>query len=484
MPRAAAIVILAALSPAAATAQPLDLEARVAELEAMAARKGNRKVSLEVSGLVNTAILSWDDGAEDNAYVVTNDNQRSRFRFIGSAKIDPEWEAGYRIELGLRAANSRVVDQFSDFGFGERHDFDIRDSVWYLKSEHLGTLFLGTTFAATDRAANSNLTQTAKFAQYAAPEDHGLAMFLRSSVNGQLTGNHPPVDLSKPSATACKAATGTTQSVCRRSQPPLPPGLTWRRITGAGGNQPGESERGFSLIKYATPTWNGFNAVGTVVAEDFWDAAVHYRGTLGDFDVAAAAGYLDLLRGSISRNVCAAALLPNSGDDPACRQMSSSFSVMHLPTGLFLNGGAVLTLDGLVATTPRYDDTGVDQSQLFWAGQAGIERQINALGKTTLYGELYRYGGGPATAQLITPADALNPTGFGDWAVWHADMNIWGGGLAQGIDDAAMIVYLSYRHVEGDLTLRQLNGPQASGQIAGAPIDGLDLLLTGAIIQF
>ena len=235
--------------------------------------QGQREGLARGLGLVNTAILSWDDGAEDNAYVVTNDNQRSRFRFIGTAKISPEWQAGYRIELGLRAANSRVVDQFSDQGFGERHDFDIRDSVWYVKSEHLGTLFLGTTFAATDRVANSNLTQTAKFAQYAAPEDDGLSMFLRSAVNGQLTGNHPPFDLSKDPVTACKAAPGTALSVCRRSRPPLAPGLTWRRITGAGGNQPGESERGFSLIKYVTPKWNGFNAVGTLVAEDFWDAA-------------------------------------------------------------------------------------------------------------------------------------------------------------------------------------------------------------------
>jgi hypothetical protein len=63
-------------------------------------------------------------------------------------------------------------------------------------------------------------------------------------------------------------------------------------------------------------------------------------------------------------------------------------------------------------------------------------------------------------------------------------VNIWGGGLAQGIDEAAMIVYLSYRHVTGDLALRQLNGTQASGPIAAAPIDDLDLLLTGAVIQF
>ncbi|MEI9900848.1 MAG: hypothetical protein WDN31_12750 [Hyphomicrobium sp.] len=47
-----------------------------------------------------------------------------------------------------------------------------------------------------------------------------------------------------------------------------------------------------------------------------------------------------------------------------------------------------------------------------------------------------------------------------------------------------MILYLTYRHVSGDLTLRQLEGRAATGPIAGAPIDDLDLMLGGAVIQF
>jgi hypothetical protein len=59
-----------------------------------------------------------------------------------------------------------------------------------------------------------------------------------------------------------------------------------------------------------------------------------------------------------------------------------------------------------------------------------------------------------------------------------------GGGRALGIDPAALVLYRSSRHVSGDLTLRQLNGGVATGPIANAPIDDLDLLLTGAIINF
>ena len=66
-----------------------DLEERVATLEATTARKGNRKVSLTVSGHVNQALLFWDDGQESDTYVVSNSNDDvAMFRFTGNAKLD------------------------------------------------------------------------------------------------------------------------------------------------------------------------------------------------------------------------------------------------------------------------------------------------------------------------------------------------------------------------------------------------------------
>jgi hypothetical protein len=452
-----AVLTLAALAAAPSAAAGLDspccgdLEQRIEELEATVARKGNRSVKLEVSGLVNTGVMAWDDGGESNVYAVTNDNERSRFRFVGTAAINALWEAGYRIELGLRSANSKLVNQI-DHGSDDRPPagVDLRDSIWFLRNKRLGTMFLGTSFAATDRIANSNVTQTGVFAQYAAPEDTGLGMFLRSAIDGRLTDSL----------------------------------LDWRRIIGAGGDQPGESERGFQLIKYVSPTWHGFTAVGTWVVTDFWDAALRYRGQVGGFDIAAGIGYLQLTPGSRSRSVCAAADLTVHGDATTCRQVSGSASVMHVDTGLFVNFGAGLTHDGLVDDTRRYDHTGIDPDQIFWSGQVGIERPFLALGKSTIYGEFFTYEGGASTARIVGAGDALNPTGLGNWAVWHSNVDIIGGGLAQGIDSAAMILYMSYRHVMGDLALRELNGRAAGGPIAAAPIDDLDLLLAGGIIRF
>ena len=426
-----------------------DLEARVEQLEAMVAHKGNRKVAVEVSGVINQALLGWYDGAESNAHAVTNDNARSRLRFVGGADVTPDWQVGYRLEVGIRSANSKLVNQL---GRPDRSDGrpDIRETVWFLKSKRNGTVFIGTTFPSFTNIADSNVTQTDWFAKYGAIEDTGLSMFLRS---------------------------GRTGGLSRK--------LTWRRIVGAGGDQPGETQRGFQLIKYVSPTWNGLTAAATLVADDFWDATLRYQGEIAGFEVAAGIGYLDLLPGSRSLGVCALNRFVISGDDASkCREVSGSVSVRHEATGLFLNLGAGLTIEGVLEDTARFAGTGVDDGELFWSGQVGIEKRFNALGPTTIYAELYRYDGGAATGIPVFAGDPLNPTGLGTWTVWQSDMDVIGAGLAQGIDAAAAIVYLSYRHVSGDLTLRQLNGLAATGPIATAPIDDLDLLLTGAVIKF
>jgi hypothetical protein len=449
---AVAVLALAGSCAVAADGSPCcaDLEQRIAELEAMVARKGNRSLSLEVSGLVNSAVMTWDDGGERNAYVVTNDNQRSRFSFVGKAAIDAQWEAGYAIDIGLRAANSKLVNQLGDNDGILRRNFDVRSSVWFLRHKRYGAGFLGTTFAATDRIANSNVTQTAMFDQYAAPENAGLGMFLRSARDGRLT----------------------------RSL------LNWRRIIGAGGDQPGESQRGFSLMKYVSPTWNGLTFAADWVVTDFWDAALRYRQEVAGFDIAAGIGYLQLTPGSRTRSVCPVAFLEFTGEETACSQLRGSVSAKHLETGLFVNFGANITGDGLVDETTRFGGTGADDRQVFFSGQAGIERPFSSLGKTTVYADYYTYDGGASTPLLVRPGDPLNPTGAGDWTVWRSNVEIWGGGIAQGIDSAAMILYLTYRHVSGDLVLRQLNGAVASGPLGDAPIDDLDLIMSGAVIRF
>src|SRR4026207_1247436 len=77
-----------------------DLEERVAELEATTVRKGNRKVSLSISGFVGHQVMWWDDGTQSATYFGDGGNIFSRFRFTGTAKITPQVTAGFTYEFG------------------------------------------------------------------------------------------------------------------------------------------------------------------------------------------------------------------------------------------------------------------------------------------------------------------------------------------------------------------------------------------------
>ena len=83
-----------------------DLEERIAELEATTVRKGNRKVSLQISGFVGQQVMWWDDGRQSDMYIGDGGNIFSRFRFRGEAKISSDLTAGFTYEF---AANSNAI---------------------------------------------------------------------------------------------------------------------------------------------------------------------------------------------------------------------------------------------------------------------------------------------------------------------------------------------------------------------------------------
>jgi predicted porin len=420
-----------------------DLEERIAELEATTARKGNRKVSLEIYGQVNQSVIYWDDGFEDNAYVVTNDNSRSRIGFRGKAKIDGDWEAGYRLEIGIRTANSKRFTQSNPIGNDTSTDvgLDTRDAYWYVKSKTYGAVSLGTQAAASDAITESNLTQTKDFAKYSDVEDTGLGLFLRSS-NGGLSS------------------------------------LSYRRLLIDSGDQPGEGDRRQDSIKYESPTFAGFTASASWGGDDYWDIALRYAGEFGGFKVAAAVGFLQITDGPETKHECQArgGGIPRDED---CQHFGGSFSVVHESTGLFLNAGAGTVTDDVLNTTARFAGTNADDEANFWSVQAGIEKKWLPLGKTTIYGEYYDYEGG-AINRGITAGDAVNIPGFGASSIWNTGLQVYGFGLAQGLDNAATVLYLSYRHVSADLTLRD----NATGALGNADIEDLDLVNAGAIIKF
>ncbi|NOU07588.1 MAG: hypothetical protein HOO99_15545, partial [Hyphomicrobiaceae bacterium] len=148
-----------------------DLEERVAELEATAARKGTRNVSLTISGQVNRLIMNYSDGgtnvpstalapgnlASNTFWGIDNVNSSSRFNLTGNGKIDATRKAGYNITVEIASgARSTSVNQsraeaaavattapgYSQFGLNDQA-LAVRDANVWIEDSRLGRLTLG-----------------------------------------------------------------------------------------------------------------------------------------------------------------------------------------------------------------------------------------------------------------------------------------------------------------------------------------------------
>ncbi len=141
-----------------------DLEERIAELEATTARKGNRKVSLTVSGWVGQQVMFWDDGGELNVYVHDlGTTLGSHVKFTGQATIVPGWSAGYVLHLEAMGSDSLTTSQnvpdgpdlltVNRDGVGNNNGVGTLQSFWFIKSDQLGKVSVGKQSQASDNTA-------------------------------------------------------------------------------------------------------------------------------------------------------------------------------------------------------------------------------------------------------------------------------------------------------------------------------------------
>lgn len=316
-----------------------DLEERVAELEATAARKGNRKVSLTVSGEVNQAIIWADLDGSSNWVVGNNNNSTTKFRFAGDAKIDSSWSAGYIIEVG--------VGGFSDAG--PANDLSIRHAALYIGGP-VGKIWLGQTSQATDGIAEMTVVNT---------------------------------------LVASKM-------------------LSWAYL---GDPDVFDGKRG-EVIRYDSPAIAGFmlSASANSGKGNGYDVALRYAGELGGFKLAAGIGYTQDVAVSIDLIG-----FPISAVVVADSRYSGSVSLQHAASGLFVNAAASQLNN--VGGFSGFDVRG-------YHVQGGIEHKFVGIGATTLYGEWMRYD-----------LDVMGQT------------DVYGAGIVQAIDAAALDLYVSGRHV-------------------------------------
>lgn len=323
-----------------------DLEERVAELEATTARKGNRKVSLTVSGWVNQAVQWWDDGAESNTYVTTNGSDPSRFRFVGKAKIDKDWSAGYIIEIGV--ASNGQASNTADLQAGVAN-LTLRHSAWFLESKSLGKLTVGQTSAVNDGITELTLAKTILV-------DKPITIF---TPNGGFNLRN--------------SATGGSA------------GLTWTNLVFGQSTGVGEGDR-YNLVRYDSPEFAGFVVSANWGQDDFWAVALKYAGEFHGFKLAAGISY-----GEITDNTQSFGGSSTLGNDKGTT-LGGSASILHTETGLFATFAY-----GETELAQRVVGAGNDRDYSNWNIQAGIQRKWHPLGATTLYGEYFQGDFGQAS---------------------------------------------------------------------------------------
>lgn len=406
-----------------------DLEERIAELEATTARKGNRKVSLTISGWVNEAIFFWDDGTESNVYIGTNSLEQSRVKFAGEAKIDGDWSAGYTLELGISTHPSNQWDQngpASTSSTTTDNSITVRKSNWWVKSKTLGKMTVGLEGTAT--------------------------YHLLDDADGVNTRNYSDAEAASVALGAFRARSGGTNIGPRFS------GV----FRGINNGTPGQNGRR-SVVRYDSPEIMGFVATASWGEDDMWGGALTYKAEAGDFKLIAKAGY------EHNADETSSACSGNAERGPIgldCEWFGAAGTIQHVPTGLFVYGGFGQNRDD----SEKQAVPTADEIDTMWFVQAGIEKKFISLGKTTVFGEYRNDNGGSNLGSSGAIA-----AGFGGGFVRGSDIDSYAAGIVQNVEAAAMDLYVIYRHTEADVST-------TAGNKIG--IDDFDMVMTGARIQF
>jgi len=349
----AAGLLVGGLSAGSASAADLggnccaDLEERIAELEATTARKGNRKVSLTISGWVGEQIVSFDNDAgaftEKNTYVGgLGTTLSSHFKFTGQATISPGWYAGYVLQVEVITGDSLTQDEVTSKGpalYGLLNSGDtsgpgvtLLQSFWFIKSEHLGKVSVGLQSQASDNTA--------------------------ILVDG--SGSLVPANWVAFDYRAFHLSDGTILG-----------GAACATMGGAVGDCNGLTQ---NVVRYDSPTFGGFSVSASWGADDMWDVAARYAGEFNGFKLAAAVAYNEV--DDINYNNLGLLL----GVGTEANYFQAGAYLEHVPTGIFglVNYGKYMD-EREVGVVPPDQDT--------WYFKAGLRERWSPLGHTVLYGE-------------------------------------------------------------------------------------------------
>jgi hypothetical protein len=450
-----------------------DLEERVAELEATTVRKGNKKVSVTLSGWVVKLGSWWDDGHEQNVYWGDKDTTlSSHFQISGSATISPGWSAGYTIAVevpGTSCATGFVENQYNDnaCAFG---DINTLLSYMWIKSDRWGTTNWGQLSQATDNVALLPDLSGTVIESNAVLFD-GAGMFLRPQ--GTKNSNDLASDFTWGNIVQCLGRGG-----------------------GVGADCAGYPYNG---VRYDSPTWGGFSVSSGYYEDDVWDVAVKYAADWNSIKVSAAAGFTQ-----ITDEGCNAPTLAGCGNGvfgggggtafQGFRTDSQLFqigaSILHVPSGLFAYGlwqreendgtqWQSLNIKNNIFDPAtnfasfRKTSSDANETDVFYV-KAGIKRAWMPAGATVIFGEWGQYndefsglcgepggafqGNRNCVSNLPTSVVANGPAKGAAVTtpalITGSEVDRWGLGIVQEIDSAAMHVFARWQHLSGEVSAK------------------------------
>jgi len=504
-----------------------DLEERVAELEATTVRKGNKKVSVTLSGWIVKYADWWDDGVEQNVYVGDKHTTlSSHFQLSGSAQIAPGWSGGYTTAVEVRGGSTNGdANQFNDdtsqtSTLPITSNISVLLSYMWIKSDRWGTVNWGQLSQATDNVALlPDLSGT--IIESNAVLFDGANFFLRPN------GRRSP-----------RNSQGLSS-------------LTWGTFVNCleGGGGIGADCNGYPQngVRYDSPTWGGFSVSGGFAEDDIKDIAVKYAADWNSVKFSAAAGFTNSTdEGCVAPNTglngvssvpgsCTNSGFVGGGGAPFqnFRKDVDLFqvgaSILHVPSGLFVygmyqheenNGTDVSVINNTLLGTPpsepgnrQFDNRfgGDANDNDVWFVKAGIKRTWMPLGATVIWGEggqyLDQFAGiagvdlcqerGENTSGNQSFPIASTPFGGGGVCfpfaernehafVTSTEVNRWGLGVVQEIDSAAMHLWVNWQHLElnADLVATDLDTEGKKFRRINQDFEDLDMFMAGGVIFF
>ncbi|RUO97471.1 porin, partial [Hyphomicrobium sp.] len=346
----------------------------------------------------------------------------SHVKFTGQATILPGWTAGYVLHIEAIGSDILTTNQNRPDGpnalTGTANGVSTLQSFWFIKSDQLGKVSVGKQSDAADNSAilvdgSGSLVP----ANWVAFDVNSFGIRTKNGLfigSGAFTGN------------ANNAVVKWGGAYCQSA------GGAWGDCFGVPRN----------TVRYDSPTFGGFSVSASWGEDDIWAITTRYAGEWHDFKVAAVASYAESTDEGL-----------NLGISATQQYFQAGGYVEHTPTGLWLYGAY---------GHDTYDFDGSGQSETYYI-KGGIRQRWIPLGHTVAYGEY----------EHIRGSNAFSQSALADIGATHDTTKVWGLGVVQEIDAAAMSIWLKYRHLDYD-----------DNNTAGIAYDNFDYVGMGALINF